>query len=297
LVSKSNRKKWLSLERTVNLMRVIKTLNNSLILCLDKQGKEVILMGKGIGFQLKKGDSVPADKIQKVFKLDSLSDALKKDYIKLFEAAPDDLIICVKRIIDYANAKFDFKLNKSLFFTLVDHLKHAIERSQKGIVFQNRLLIEIQKYYPKEFEIGCYAIQLINKKMNVQLPEEEAGNIAFHIVNAQSEQANMEETMLSVRALKDILAMLGYLFPEKKVDKDSMLYLRFVTHLQFFIARMIKKEELPEKDDFLLASVKQRFPKEYRAALKIKEYVQEEIGASANQDELLYLTLHISRVY
>ncbi len=107
----------------------------------------------------------------------------------------------------------------------------------------------------------------------------------------------MEETMLSVRALKDILAMLGYLFPEKKVDKDSMLYLRFVTHLQFFIARMIKKEELPEKDDFLLASVKQRFPKEYRAALKIKEYVQEEMGASANQDELLYLTLHISRVY
>ena len=71
-------------------MRVIKTLNNSLILCLDKQGKEVILMGKGIGFQLKKGDLVPADKIQKVFKLDSLSDALKKDYIKLFEAAPDD---------------------------------------------------------------------------------------------------------------------------------------------------------------------------------------------------------------
>ncbi len=50
LVSKSNRKKWLSLERTVNLMRVIKTLNNSLILCLDKQGKEVILMGKGIDF-------------------------------------------------------------------------------------------------------------------------------------------------------------------------------------------------------------------------------------------------------
>lgn len=85
--------------------------------------------------------------------------------------------------------------------------------------------------------------------MNVQLPEEEAGNIAFHIVNAQSEQANMEETMLSVRALKDILAMLGYLFPEKKVDKDSMLY-KICDAFTVFIARMIKKEELPEKDDF-----------------------------------------------
>lgn len=281
----------------MNLMKVLKTLNNSLVLCLDQKGKEVILMGKGIGFQMKKGDVVPSEKIQKVFKLDSLSDTLKKDYIKLFEEASDELIICVKRTIDYANTKFDGQLNKSLFFTLVDHLQYAIERSQKGVVFQNRLLIEIQKYYPKEYAVGCYAIDLINKKMNVQLPEEEAGNIAFHIVNAQSEQANMEETMLSVRALKDILAMLGYLFPEKTVDKDSMLYLRFVTHLQFFIARMIRKEELPEKDDFLLASVKERFPREYRAALKIKEYVQEEMDASVNQDELLYLTLHISRVY
>ncbi len=278
-------------------MRVSKTLNNSLVLCLDKNDKEVVLMGKGIGFQMKKGDLVPADKIQKVFKLDSLSDSLKKDYIKLFEDVPDELIICVKKIIDHANTKYDEPLNKNLFFTLVDHLNYALERSEKGIVFQNRLLIEIQKYYPKEYSIGCYAIELLNTKLDVELSEEEAGNIAFHIVNAQSDQANMEETMLSVRALKDILTMLSYLFPEKKVDKESMLYLRFVTHLQFFIARMIRKEELPEKDEFLLASVKQRFPKEFTAALKIKEYVEEEIQAVVNQDELLYLTLHISRVY
>ncbi|MBO1304900.1 PRD domain-containing protein [Enterococcus sp. 669A] len=278
-------------------MRVTKTLNNSLVLCLDKNDKEVVLMGKGIGFQMKKGDLVPADKIQKVFKLDSLSDSLKKDYIKLFEDVPDELIICVKKIIDQANTKYDEPLNKNLFFTLVDHLNYAIERSEKGIIFQNRLLIEIQKYYPKEYSIGCYAIELLNKKLDVELSEEEAGNIAFHIVNAQSDQANMEETMLSVRALKDILTLLSYLFPEKKVNKESMLYLRFVTHLQFFIARMIRKEELPEKDEFLLASVKQRFPKEFNAALKIKEYVEEEIQAAVNQDELLYLTLHISRVY
>ncbi|MGM0213399.1 PRD domain-containing protein [Enterococcus sp. AZ109] len=278
-------------------MRVFKTLNNSLVLCHDKKGKEVVLMGKGIGFQMKKGDLVPADKIQKIFKLDSLSDSLKKDYIKLFEDVSDELIICVKKIIDYANTKYDGMLNKNLFFTLIDHLNYAIERSEKGIVFQNRLLIEIQKYYPKEFAIGCYGIDLLKETLGVELSEEEAGNIAFHIVNAQSEQANMEETMLSVKALKDILTMLNYLFPEKKVDKESMLYLRFVTHLQFFIARMIRKEELPEKDQFLLASVKQRFPKEHSAALKIKEYVEEELQATVNQDELLYLTLHISRVY
>lgn len=32
-------------------MRVIKVLNNSLVLALNDEGQEIILMGKGIGFQ------------------------------------------------------------------------------------------------------------------------------------------------------------------------------------------------------------------------------------------------------
>ena len=65
----------------------------------------------------------------------------------------------------------------------------------------------------------------------------------------------------------------------------------------FFITRMIHKEELPNKDSFLLDSVKLRFPQEYSAALKLKDYVEKEVNTPVNSDELLYLTLHISRVY
>ena len=32
-------------------MRVVKVLNNSLVLALDEAGQETILMGKGIGYQ------------------------------------------------------------------------------------------------------------------------------------------------------------------------------------------------------------------------------------------------------
>lgn len=278
-------------------MKVLKSLNNSLILCQDNEGSEVILMGKGLGFQLKKGDTVPLEKVEKIFKLDSLSSTLKTDYIHLFENVSDELIINVKKIVDYANTKFEYPLSKNLFFTLLDHIKYSIERSKNGIVFQNKLLVEIQKYYPKEFSIGCYGIEQINKELNVQLPEEEAGNIAFHIVNAQDEQTNMEETIQFIRMLKDVLMILSYLFPEKEVDKESMLYLRFVTHFQFFLNRMIKAEELPSKDDFLLNSVSNRLPKELEAAKKIKEYVEKELPVTVNNDEILYLTLHISRVY
>jgi beta-glucoside operon transcriptional antiterminator len=278
-------------------MEVIKALNNSQILSRNDEGVEVILMGKGLGFSLKKGDCVPEEKIEKVFKLDSISQTLKSDYIQLFEDMPENLLLVVKEIVDYTNKQYENKLNKNLFFTLLDHINYAIERSVKGIVFQNKLLVEIQRYYPKEFTIGRYAVERLNLELKITLPEEEAGNIAFHIVNAQDSLANMEETILSIRMLKDILMLLGYLFPEKEVDKESFLYLRFVTHLQFFIGRMLKREELPAKDDFLLNSVKVRLNREFQAAQKVKEYVENELNVSVNSDELLYLTLHIARVY
>lgn len=252
-------------------------------------------MGKGLGFQLKKGERVPESKIEKTFRLDSLSQTVKQDYIQLFEDVPEEIISCVQSIIDYANQQYDEKLNKNLFFTLVDHLNYAIERSQKGIVFQNKLLFEIQKYYQKEYAIGCYAIDLINQRLAVHLPLEEAGNIAFHLVNAQDDQTNMEETIQSIRALKDILNLLSYLFPER-LNPDSIYYLRFVTHLQFFIMRMLKNETVPNKNDFLLETVKTRFTKEFEAAKKVQRYVEQELGAVVNQDELLYLTLHLSRL-
>ena len=63
--------------------------------------------------------------------------------------------------------------------------------------------------------------------------QREAGNIAFHIVNAQSEQANMEETMLG-KSTKGYLGYARISVSRKKVDKDSMLYLRFGRIYSFY---------------------------------------------------------------
>lgn len=44
-------------------MKVIKVLNNSLVLTADDDNREVIVMGKGIGFNSKTGDEInPADR-------------------------------------------------------------------------------------------------------------------------------------------------------------------------------------------------------------------------------------------
>ena len=50
-------------------MRVIKVLNNSLVLALDNAGQESILMGKGIGFHKSIGYEFQESEIEKVFVL------------------------------------------------------------------------------------------------------------------------------------------------------------------------------------------------------------------------------------
>ena len=47
-------------------MVVVKNINNNVSLCLDGNGKEVIVFGKGVGF-LKPPSEVPLGKIERTF--------------------------------------------------------------------------------------------------------------------------------------------------------------------------------------------------------------------------------------
>ena len=50
-------------------MKIIKVLNNSLVLAADSKDEEVIVMGKGIGFNGKPGMDIEEDKIEKIFEV------------------------------------------------------------------------------------------------------------------------------------------------------------------------------------------------------------------------------------
>lgn len=277
-------------------MRVIKVLNNSLVLTQTDQQSEVIVMGKGLGFQLRPDDEIPEEKIEKVYVLDSIPEETKSGYLQIFENSSEKLLLEVQNMIDHAKKELSTSLSDNLFFTLADHLNYAIERSKQQIVVQNKLLLEVQRYYPMEYQIGLAAVQEINQNLEVHLPIEEAGNIGFHLVNAQTKNNSMSETMQSIQMLKDISNLVKHSFPEKELDSRSFTYTRFLTHLQFFINRIITDEELPNQNMFLLESIEQNAPKEYRVAQKIKTYVEEELNKTVTQDEVIYLTLHLVRL-
>lgn len=50
---------------------------------------------------------------------------------------------------------------------------------------KNALLWETQRFYNHEYLIGKEALSIIKNRLIIDLPEDEAGFIALHIVNAE----------------------------------------------------------------------------------------------------------------
>ena len=223
-------------------MIIEKFLNNNMLLVNDNH-EEMIVMGKGLRFHYKVGDEIKDEDIEKTYVLQDSTN--KNGYLQVLENAPDIYLEIVHHIIEMAQLKISSPFNKQIFVTLLDHLLYAVERYEKGIALQNRMLWEIQKFYPNEFMLGLQAVDYINETLNVKLPEAEAGNIAFHFVNAQikSNDLSTENGMLMVKMLKDIFQIIqlhyGY-----TIDENSLNYSRFVVHMQFFLQRLLENKML-----------------------------------------------------
>lgn len=273
-------------------MIVEKILNNNLILVSDEKGKEHIVMGKGLRFSNKVGEKLDESNIEKVY---VLQEENTKNYLTLLESAPKEYVEIVQEAVRLANVWSEKELNEQLFVTLFDHLIYALERYNNHIVLQNRMLWEIKQFYPKEYKISRKVVAFLNQELSVELPEEEAGNIAFHLVNAQSEQNDMSNTILGIKMQKNIFNILQVTF-QKRLDMDSMDYARFVIHIQFFLQRLFDDKMIDDPGQGVFEYVEEHLPKEVACARQIKKYIEGMMSITIPKEEVGYLALHISRV-
>lgn len=272
-------------------MKIVKIMNNNVVNALDERGRETIVLGKGIGFQKHAGDPVEESRIEKIFRLPEQS---KGQFEKLVEEIPYEYVTYVDEIVKAATELLGKKLNKNIYITLTDHLHFAIERYRQNIQFQNALLWEVKKFYSREYAIGLRALELLKEKEHVELSVDEAAFIALHIVNAEMD-GNMTQTLGMPGMLKDMLNIVQYTF-QMEMDEDSLSYERFVTHLKFFIQRAVNRQYYPSEDAELYELYKKKVPKCFDCARKIKKYMEEKTDIEVTDEELMYLTVHISRV-
>ncbi len=226
-------------------MVIDKIINNNIVSAFDEKGLEVVIMGRGIGFQMKRGQEVPAEKIEKVFRIKSQS--IAEQLKELLAKMPLEQVQISNEIISHAKKTMKLKLNQSIYVTLTDHISFAISRCKKGIHLENALLWEIKRFYPQEFELGRYAVELVKKRLNVEMPEDEAGFIALHFVNAEY-GTDIRDAVRFPNQVKEIL---GIVADELGIEMDegSLHYERFLTHVKFLLQRIYRKELLEEEEN------------------------------------------------
>lgn len=274
-------------------MKIDKVINNNLIRAFDENNKEVLVMGCGLGFQKKIGQLVDKSKIEKIYFLDNKNDSNR--LMTLLSEIPLEIIQASNEIISYAKYSLGRKLNDNIYISLTDHISFAIERAKQGIKFKNALLWEIKRFYNHEFLIGREAIQIIKKRLDVDLPEDEAASIALHIVNAQLNSTNINETLDITKMIQNTINIVRYHY-NLDLDEYSLHYERFITHLKFFSQRIFSGKAIREEDSNLCEMMKKRYKEAYECVYKIEKYINKEFNHNLTEEERMYLAVHINRV-
>ena len=163
-------------------MNVTKVINNNIVISENEEKQELVVMGKGLGFKKKPGDVIDDTKIEKVYLSTQEWNVTK--LTQLLSSIPIEHIQAANEIISFAKVSLGKKLSEKLFLTLTDHINYAIERYQNGMEIKNALLWEIKRFYNHEYLIGKEALSIIKNRLAIELPGDEAGFIALHIVNA-----------------------------------------------------------------------------------------------------------------
>ena len=103
----------------------------------------------------------------------------------------------INEMIKIAEKETGYRLkdSDSLLVGLVDHLRPAINRLHMKLDIRNPLLDKIKEQYPELFAISIECAKVVEKRLNISMPESEIGYIAMHIGSAIEKIKNQAQQM------------------------------------------------------------------------------------------------------
>ena len=274
-------------------MYIEKVLNNNAFISLDENGDEIIVMGKGIAFGKKGNQQVDLTNLNyKIFSCKNKN--INNKLISIVSDLSQEYILLTRKIISTFEKEYNKKLNEIIYVSLTEHIHGAIERYHQGIQVKNPLLMEIKRLFADEYEIGRRALEMIHQDFGVLFEEDEAGYIAYHIVNAE-----LNNDMINIanitKVMQQVLSVIKYHF-KVEFNEESSTYYRFITHLKFFAQRVFSNAVYEEEDTELFFILKEKYHESYECVLKIKELIEHEYNYDLSLEEQLYLMIHIERI-
>ena len=276
------------------MVQVKKVLNSSVVLVEDENDSEYIVISKGLGYGRKSGEVLDIAETTYQVYIPVASDKTKQ-IAELLSSITPEILDITHKVISLAKDKLHTDFNNNVYFVLADHINFAFDRLKQGMNITNRLTWEIQSFYPEVYEVAKDCLALINKEMNVEFPEDEAVNIAFHLLNAHSSNDPEYDSARYAKLLGELVNMVRYSL-NKNLKQDSIHYIRFITHIRFFVERFFTDRMLEDHGDSFYLSSKGQYQKEAEIANKMKNYLYEKYQKLITDEEMSFLIIHINRM-
>ncbi|MBP9920969.1 PRD domain-containing protein [Proteiniclasticum ruminis] len=268
---------------------VKKTFNNNAVLVSLGQN-EYILIGKGIGFNKKKGSILmESNLIENVFI--QVDETNKNQYEYLLETTDEKIVKIVEDIVSMAEKELGETLHVNIHFGLIDHINFALSRIREGIEIVNPFLLETRMLYKKEYAIAEKAVEILKEQMNIEIPESEIGFITFHIHGGRM-GGKKSDSLSYVKAISQVVPYIEDKL-ELTLEENSFDSVRLVSHLRGLIERCVKNETI---ENLLLDKIKKDFPFEYKISENIALLLKKNIGIVVPENEIGYIALHLYKL-
>ena len=268
--------------------------NNNVLLAELHDGSEMVLVGKGIGFNHKAGQPVDLGIADQRFVPDGSYAA--SHVAGVLSDAPLEQIELVQEIVAMAQVELKLEPRQSLMVPILDHLGFAVQRARDGIKVDFPLRWEVSQLYPAEGQLGRRVVDLIAQRLGVQLQDEEWVAFALHFVNQQWGKSDFSKTVSMTETIAKVFTLLSVRW-QKNIDENALSAARFVTHLRYLFARSAEATSSTTIKVDVLASVRQAYPEAADAALEVAKLIGAALKRELGDDEVSYLALHTSRLY
>lgn len=274
-------------------MEILRVFNNNVVLARGANHEEVIVTGRGLGYQAKPGSAVDDTKIVRVFVPQDGRDA--DNFGALVSAIPPEHLLLADEALQLARKDLASPVSSTTVVGLADHLSFAIKRMRQGIDFEYPLRAEVAHLYPDELRTAQQVLDFVNTRVEQALPEAEAVPIALHLVNAGFATGDLSLTYQMTGVFTQLFEVLEKAY-DRPFNQDTINAARFITHLRYFFVRAQTGRQLDDGASTLSKAIRESYPEAYANALKLQAVLELRLGEPLTEDEVTYLTLHVARM-
>jgi beta-glucoside operon transcriptional antiterminator len=273
-------------------MRIARVFNNNVVLALDDAGREVILTGRGLGFQARPGQAVKDALVVRTF---IPTDGRDPDHLgQLLAGIPPEHIQLVEDALVTVGLDA-VRRNPALVIAISDHISFALRRAALGKAVEYPLLSEVRHLYADEYSQARALLSVINERTDPKLPDSEAVGLALHLVNAGFASGDLSYTYTMTGVIQQMVTVIEQSFGIS-LDTGTVSVGRFVTHLRYLFVRIHQHRQLTDEHSAVGKAIREAYPEAAECADRLAAMLELRLGAAISDDEVSYLSLHVARV-